>query len=320
MPDNRFALLSCLTLSVLLSGCEQGKAPSSSQEVARQGAYSVQFSHSGQHVMVGSLHHGGSLWSLAPFERRYDWNHVAEGYSNLTSSAFSPDDQFIATTDLRTIVLWQLESGEAVWYWNAPGDIEDIALGPNGDFALLAMQDYTATLFDSKNGGILRRLAHDGIVYDVSLSSNGLLAASASDDLTARVWNLQSGEQLQSFEHANQVRTAELSANGDVLFTSAMSSPGKLWDVRSGKLLHELGNTRGHFSAARFDENSRQLLTGTTSGLVSLWDVSTGKRLQQWHAEQRDSWVNKSLVIEDVAFIAGGYRAAGANGLVFELQ
>ncbi|ASP37797.1 hypothetical protein CHH28_03515 [Bacterioplanes sanyensis] len=320
MPTAPQALALSLFLMLALSGCEQGNAPTSSAEVARQGAYSIRLSHDGNHAMVGSLHHGGSLWTLQPFERRYDWNHQSEGFSNLVSSAFAPDDNFVATTDLRTIVLWQVDSGEAVWFWNAPGDIEDIALGPNGDFALLAMQDYTATLFDIKNGGILRRLAHDGVVYDVSLNHEGILAATASDDLSARVWDLQSGEILHQFQHDNQVRTAELSADGRVLFSSALSSPGRLWDVGSGRLLHELGNTRGHFSAASFDRNGRQLLTGTTSGVISLWDVNSGEMLKQWHAEQRDGWINRSVLIEDVAFTNSGYQAAGANGLIFTLQ
>jgi WD40 repeat protein len=312
--------LTLLPTLLLLSGCDQGKEPAEVREVARQGVYSMTFSADGSDVLVGSIHHGGSLWSTQPSERIYDWNHVAEGYSNIISSAFSPDGRFVATTDNRTIVLWQRESGEAVWYWNAPGDIKDIALTSEGNYALLGMRDFTATLFDIKNGGIRQRLAHDGIVYDVSITDDSVLAATGSDDLNARIWNLENGKLLQTLKHNNQVKTAQLSKDGRLLFTSALNETGKIWDVASGKLLQELPPTRGHYSAAKFADNDAQLLTGNSSGKIELWNVSTGERLQFWRASPRDTWVSNNVLVEDVSFTGNGWLAAGTNGLLYLLR
>lgn len=318
-----YRLLRCcvlLTASFVLIACDDAKSPQKIEEVAVQGAYSISFSDDGNDLMVGSLHHGGSLWTSAPLERRYDWNHQSEGPSNILASAFSPEGQFVATADNRTIVLWQRETGEAVWFWNAPGDIEDIALTPKGNMALLGMQDYTATLFDIKNGGIRQRLSHDGIVYDVSISSNGLIAASASDDSTAKIWSLESGKLLQTLEHDNQVRTAQLSADGRRLFTSAFSESGKIWDVSSGKLLKEIAQLRGHYSAARFINKGAQLLTGNSSGKIELWDSASGKRLKVWRATPRDTWVSNNVQVEDVAKSGSNWLAAGANGRLYVLN
>jgi len=314
-----FRSLICCS-AILLSACDDAKAPAKIEEVAKQGAYSIRFSPDGTRAMVGSLHHGGNLWSLTPPERHYDWNHQSEGYSNILNSAFSPDGNFVATADNRTIVLWQQDSGEAVWFWNAPGDIEDIALTANGNLALLAMQDYTATLFDIKNGGIRQRLAHDGIVYDVSVSADGVLAASGSDDSSARVWNLDTGKSLHTLKHNNQVRTAQLSADGRLLFTSAFSESGKIWDARSGQLLSEIATVRGHYSAARFVDNGRQLITGSSSGRIELWNVSDGSRQQVWRAAPRDTWVSNNVLVEDVARNGSQWLAAGSNGLVYFLR
>ncbi|WP_419812310.1 WD40 repeat domain-containing protein [Bacterioplanoides sp.] len=309
-----------LASAFLLSACDDAKAPEKIEEVAVQGSYSIRFSADGNQAMVGSLHHGGSLWTLAPLERRYDWNHQAEGYSNILTSAFSPDGNFIATADNRTIVLWDNNSGEAVWFWNAPGDIEDIALTADGNLALLAMQDYTATLFDIKNGGIRQRLAHDGIVYDVSIAEDGVLAASASDDSSARIWNLDTGKSLHTLPHENQVRTVELSTDGRLLFTSAFGESGKIWDARSGTLLREIAALRGHYSSARFVNGGSQLITGNSSGQIELWNVNNGERQQVWRAEPRDTWVSNNVQVEDVARSNGGWVAAGSNGLVYYLK
>lgn len=319
----RFTPLVCavlLPLLLLLTGCDSGKDPAEVREVARQGAYSIRLAQDGNAAMVGSIHHGGSLWSTQPLDRLFDWNHKPEGYSAIVNSAFSPEGKFIATTDGRTIVLWQRDTGEAVWFWNAPGDIEDIALTSNGNYALLGMRDFTATLFDIKNGGVRQRLAHDGTVYDVSVSDDGLIGATGSEDLNARIWNLETGKLLFTLKHRTQVRTAQLSGDGRLLFTSALNETGKIWDAASGRLLQEIGRTRGHYSAAHFSADGTQLLTGTTAGHVELWDVKSGKRLQLWRASNRDTWVNSTVMIEDVAFMNGAWIAAGTNGLLYFLR
>ncbi|MBE0483759.1 MAG: PQQ-binding-like beta-propeller repeat protein [Bacterioplanes sp.] len=313
--------ISTLLLSVvLLSGCDNAKAPSHIDVVADSGVYSMRFSDRGQDVMVGSVHHGGSLWTLDPPERRFDWNHSPSGYSNILNSAFSGDGQFVATTDNRTIVLWHRSTGEAEWFWHAPGDIQDIALSNDGGLALLALRDYTATLFDIKNGGIVRRLSHDGSVYSVSLSANGRIAASGSDDLSARVWDVITGQELLRLDHSNQVRTVQLSPDGSLLFTSAMGNRGKIWRVSDGTLLQEIDYTRGHYSAARFSPNSQQLLTGNSSGQISLWNVADGQRVQQWRAKSRNRLGSHNVLVEDVRFQGNYWQAAGANGLVYRLD
>ncbi len=76
----------------LLSACDNAAEPERFSEVATQGVYSIRINHSGNAAFIGSLHHGGSYWTLDPAERHFDWNHTGDGYSNLTSGAFSPDD------------------------------------------------------------------------------------------------------------------------------------------------------------------------------------------------------------------------------------
>jgi WD40 repeat protein len=303
----------------LLAGCDSAKTPDTYSDVATQGAYTIELNHEGNAAFVGSLHHGGSYWTLVPPDRHFDWNHKAEGYSSLSSAAFAPDGDFVATTDKRTIVLWSVATGESVWYWNAPGDIEDIALTAHGELALLGLSDYTATLFDIRNGGIRQRLAHEGTVYDVSLNNEGLIGATASDDLTAVVWNLNDGSRIQTFTHNNQVKTAEISPSGRLLFTSALGEPGRVWEVSSGNLLFELPGGRGHFSAASFNANEQYLATGNTSGQIQLWNLSDGNEKERWRATAGDKWVGNNVQVEDVTFSSNGIVAAGANGRIYHM-
>lgn len=316
MIKNIIMHLCILCSSLLFSACQPTSMPQKSKSVAHQGVFSVRFSDDGKQAMVGSLHHGGSLWRTAPLDRLYNWNHQSNQSSNILSSAFSGNGQFVATADHRTIVLWDTQTGKADSYWNAPGNIKDMALTQNGDYALLGMQDYTATLFAIRKGGIKLRLQHQGIVYDVSMDESAKLAASASDDLTAKVWQLPQGKLLHSFKHGNQVRTAELSHDGKYLFTSALRETGKVWNVKTGKKVLDIAKSQGHYRAARFSRNGRWLLTGSSSGKIELWSLKNGKRRKHWRLKQK-KWFSGNVQVEDVAFDGAGVIAAGSTGLIY---
>ncbi len=301
----------------LLSACgEIQKTPYKKESVAHQGAFSIRFSEHGKNAIVGSIHNGGSLWRTSPLDRIYDWNHQSGEQSNILSSAFSANGEFAATADHRTIVLWKRKTGQAVSYWNAPGNIKDMALSKSGTYALLAMQDYTATLFAIQSGGVKLRLPHAGIVYDVSMDSSNKLAASASDDLTAKIWQLPKGTLLHTLKHGNQVRTAELSPDGRYLFTSALRETGKIWSVKTGKLMLEIGKPRGHYQAVRFSGNGQWLLTGSSSGMIELWSLKDGKRRKKWHLQTQKLFGGHAQV-EDVAFNGSAVIAAGSDGFIY---
>ncbi|CCK77839.1 conserved hypothetical protein [Oleispira antarctica RB-8] len=320
MKSAPLLLSSLLCSTLLLSACGTGKQPERFDELARQGVHSLCLNHEGSFAFAGSIHHGGSLWRLQPFDRLYNWNHQEGKNSSIVSCDFSPEDNFVATTDNRTIALWNSKTGEAVWLWNAPGDIHDISLSNNGQYALLAMADYTATLFDIKNGGIKRILRHDGIVYDVSIDKQGKFAASASDDSSVRIWDLNSGKQIQRLEHGNQVRSAEISNDGRFVFTSALGDPGRLWDSRTGKVIAEFPINSGFYSSVRFNKDGSLLLTGSSAGKIQLWQSKTAKLEQTWQAIPKNNWVSSSVLIEDVAFTQQGYIAGGSNGRIFYLE
>lgn len=315
-----YFLPAILLSSLCLTACGTGKQPERFDELTQQGAHSLCLNHNASFAFAGSIHHGGSLWRMQPFDRLYNWNHQAGKNSSIVSCDFSPEGNFVATTDNRSIALWDTRSGEATWLWNAPGDIHDISLSNNGQYALLAMADYTATLFDIKNGGIKRTLRHEGIVYDVSIDQQGKLAASASDDSSVRIWDLNSGKKIQQLEHNNQVRSAEISPNGKLVFTSAHGESGKLWSTKTGKLLRELPNKSGFYNSARFSKDSTQLLTGSSAGKIQLWETKTAKLENTWQAVPKNKWISNNVLIEDVAFAKQGYVASGSNGRVFYLK
>lgn len=303
-----------------LYGCSSGESPSQQWEMAQQGVYSACLSADGSHALIGSVHHGGSYWQVSPAERLYDWNHKADSKTGILSCAISQNHQYAATAEHRKIVLWNAQTGEAFWLWEAPSNIQDMALANSGRWALLGLDSYEAVLFDIQNGGVKYRLPHEGIVQTVSMSADRQWAMTGGDDSLVKFWNLSTGKVVSSWELRNQIRVVAISANGRLGFAASHRGESIIWDLTSGKELGQLSQDRGYFQSAQFNSTGTELLTGSSSGQVVLWKMSDMQKAKEWQLAPRSGWVNKKTQVLDVVFAPSGYRAVGANGITYQLD
>lgn len=318
--------LSTLVMASLLSACGGADSPRSTFEYAVQGLYSASLSPSGQYAVVGSIHHGGSLWDSSNHARLYNWNHREGENTSLVASGFSPDQRFAVTAGQQTLVLWSLADGAPHWFWTAPAGILDVSLVNNGNFALLGLDNHTAVYFDIKNGGVQQTLYHQGRVETVAISDAGRYALTGTANNFARLWDMNTGEQLQQWSHDNDVNTVALSGDGRYAFTAGQLEQAHIWDAFSGERLHTLSGDEAYiqkrfsYTAAVFSEDGNQLLTGTSSGRVQLWDVRAGTELRRWELKRRDPIRPTSVVVLTVAFADQGYKAIASNGFINMLQ
>jgi len=320
-------LLATLAITVSMTGCGGGESPTQSWENAVKGTYSAALSNDGRFSVVGSITHGGSLWSVTDNKRLFDWNHKAGQFSNIIASGFSPDGNFALTADHQTMVLWNTQTGESLTFWTAPNEVMDVDLTPNGNFALLALEDYSAVLFDVKRGGIKRSFYHEDRVRSVSLSADGKLAVSGSEDQTAKLWNVETGELLFTWQHDDEVTTVAMNADGSKAFTMAKYDKAIIWDTSTGESLGELplganALKRGElFTSAKFSEDGTLLLTGNSDREVTLWDVNQLNVLQRWTVPKRDPWKPTSASIVALSFSpsASTYYAIASNGFTHRL-
>ena len=325
MLQSAKALLLTVVITTLL-GCSGGDKPATHFEYAIQGLYSAALSPDSRHAIVGSIQHGGSLWQVQGHERLFNWNHQKKDFTNLVATAFSADGNYAVTAGQQDMVLWQVSDGQPVWFWNAEAGILDAALSPNGDLALLGLENHTAVYFDIKNGGLQQTLRHQGRVRSVSVSDDGGWALTGSDDNRARLWDLQTGEQVQQIEHGNGVNTVALAPSGQFAFSAGQLDKALIWGTGTGQVLHTLTTDerfvaqRISYTAAKFSANSDQLLTGTSSGMVQLWDARDGSELRRWQLHKRDPFRPTSATVYALGFGEGVYFAIGSNGFINELK
>ncbi|EXJ10493.1 MULTISPECIES: WD40 repeat domain-containing protein [Nitrincola] len=316
-------LLLAASFVCTLSACDSTTGPERWFDATAQGAMSASLSNSGRYAIVGSSDHGGSLWDIRQAERLYDWNHQAGGFSDLIAAGFSPEGEYAVTATTMDLVLWQVSTGEPIWFWSAPGEILDLAVSPNGDFALLGLANHQAVFFDVKQGGIRQTLRHPARVRSVALSADGRFALTGADDYRARFWDLETGDLVSEILLDNIVDSVALSPNAQLAFSSGALSQAVLWDTRNGSLIGSISGNETFFKrrlthlAARFSDNGDRLLTGTASGSVFLWDTRDGRQLRHWQIQKRDVYGPVSTGIYDVAFDADStYIAVGSNGII----
>lgn len=325
--DRRLNVGAALLLTLGLWGCDSASKPESSLEVAARSVQSGALSADGAWAVVGSGNHGGSLWELATRERLYDWNHKEGAFTLITSASFSPDGRFALTTDDRTLVLWNRETGAAEQYWSSPSGILTSRLGPEGERALLGLADHRASLYHVARGGILRNFHHSDRVSSVDYSADGQLALTGSNAGTATLWDARSGEPITSQQHDVAVQLVRMSPNGERALSAGRYELARIWN-REGERVWELPLQKERvkrgtqITAARFSEGGSYLLTGQPNGLVQLWDVDNQSPLYSWRLPKRKAMHPAAVAVLDVAFTGepNVFRALASNGYVHDLS
>lgn len=297
-------------------------------EIAVKGLHSAAISEQAGLVVAGSIHHGGSLWRIADFERLFNWNHKAEEYSTLIASDFSDDENWALTADPHTMVLWNTQSGVGERYWTAPAEILDVELNSNASLALLALEDHTAVIFDIRRGGIRRVFHHKNRVRSVDFSADNRLVITGSEDYSAKVWDANSGKELASMTHEDDVQLVVLSDDGELAFSMSKYDKALLWKSQNGEKIAEIPLRAEHikrgirFTSARFSRDNQFLLTGRPDQIVQLWQLDPMKEVARWKLPKRDSWTPTSSAVIDIAFTENKnrYVAIGSNGFIHTLE
>ncbi len=282
----RLSLLLALLLGLCQCSFESDSAGSFSASV--KGLLGADFSKDGEHALVGSIQHGGSLWETESAERLFNWNHSPDGNSTITSVAFSPDGNYAATADQATIVLWDVKSGAALRYFTAPSEVLHLSLGPNGETALLALAGNRAILFDIQKGGIIHELLQADSILSMAMSASGKFALIGIDSDSVNYWDLASAKLLANINTEGRANTVALSDDGKLGFTAVQHIDGLIWDLEKFKTLARLNYssrffaTSSSFLTGKFSADSKTLVTGNTTGAAELWQTSTGDRLERW--------------------------------------
>jgi WD40 repeat protein len=245
----------------------------------------------------------------------------------MTAVGLSPGADWALPSDRNTLVLWRASTGAAEQYWSSPAEVVDLALGTDGELALLGLTDHRAALYNVKRGGVIRSFPHEGPVTTVALSADGNRALTGSDDGSAVLWNTANGEALVRQWYSTDVYLVRMSLNGKRALAATRYDGVSIWSTQDGGVW-KLPQSEEHLkrglrvSAARFSDDGAYLLIGRPDGLVQLWDLEARTLMYSWRLPKRKMLQPIATVVLDVAFTKdlNRYRALSSNGFVHDLS
>ncbi len=192
----------------------------------------------------------------------------------LRGLALSADGRTVASIALRTVRLWDAQTGQALHTHEG----NCVALSADGRIVASGDKE-TVRLWDMKTGQVLRTLrGHSYRVNCVAMSADGRTVASGSEDYTVRVWDLLTGEAVLTLQgHEHRVTSVALSTDGRTVVSGSDDKTVRLWDAHTGQAPRTLQGQRLHSVALSTDG---QTVATSDDKTVRLLDAQTGQALR----------------------------------------
>lgn len=310
-----------LVFLVLINACSLDEPTVSEWKLSESGLYASDISHDGKFAVISSFREGVSYWNIEKSKKLYDWSHGKQAITAISHVKFSPDSQYVMTADLRSFVVWDASSGEALGFWSVESDILDIAVSNNAKYVLLGLKDGRAMHINLKTQRRLEVIAHrDERVTTVDLTPSGKYALTGGNDHRAVIWNAATGKEHQTFEMSSRVKLVKFDKKGSRAFVSTEKNQAYVYSSKSGKQIIQLRfkPRQGSVSSARFSKDGKHVLLGFPGRYLSLWDLKTGIGIKEWRVPNKTVGLSpQSATTYSVEFLDNNKKimAQASNGL-----
>lgn len=220
-----------------------------------------------------------------------------------SGDVFAPIDDF-------SLRLWDVESGvELRRFLGHTDKIWDMALSPDGSFAVTASHDGTVRRWETQTGEsrILADISPQAVVC-CAISSDGrslLLGpgkgTSNDPDYSLRLLDSRSGEERYRLSgHTESIQDVVFSPDGTLALSGSQDRRLFLWNVAAGSLEASFAGSSDVPFRLAFSPDGALACQGTTNGKVLLWDVAKRTLIRQLTGHQGN--------VTQVHFSAGGSR------------
>ncbi|HKV09410.1 MAG TPA: caspase family protein [Thermoanaerobaculia bacterium] len=239
------------TLSLYESSSLQ--APVTISHAHKGKASAVAFTDDGSYVVSGGEDGRVRIWtSRGQFFA--DLSRGAQHKGDVVLVAAIPGRKVISVGRDRQVILWQIDTQQALRPTRVENDVLSAAIGGDGKTLVLGLQLLTGNLFRS--------------------AKPDSLAHSIEADDRVRLMDAENGTQLRDFEGERQdLDTVGVTPDGRFVAAAGGGSDASVWDAATGKRINTIPFPEP-VTALAFGPDGRWLLAGTKKGSLSLYRLS----------------------------------------------
>lgn len=197
--------------------------------------------------------------------------------------------------------VWDLASGKQIAVLCChEGDVESVAISPDGRTVATASRDGTARLWDAETGEVLHELrGHSDRIWRVAFDPDGTRVVTASEDRTARVWDARSGQSLVVLRGSAQaVLDAAFSPDGSLIATGGKDATVRVWEAETGALLDALHGHVDWVNAVEFAPDGRRVASASADNTAGWFACELCIPLKELMAVAEQQ-LERSLTAED---------------------
>ena len=245
----------------------------------------------------------------------------------VSSLAFSPDGELLATGSLGIAIVWDLSNEMKLVEVYPPAMVPSVSFSPDGKYLATGNYELTAVIWNILSGEKIIGFRSPGSVLSVSFSPDGMYLATGSHKI-AVVHEIPGRRKIAEFSYSDWVSVVVFSPDGRYLATGSWDESSSVWDLSSGGELAEF-RIPGWVNSVSFSPDGENYsITGGMTFQIAKWKKksiliterytnmvrggSWFKRFPVWIVEGREKGLSAPF-----AKICGRLRAVGISGRGF---
>ena len=242
---------------------------------------SIAFSPDGN-AIVGTQN---QVWSIVTKEKIATFSpggHVA----------FLPNGKTIASTALRTIILWDIVTKQELVRMESEYNIDTLSVSHDGALIAGAGRDGLVKVWEVTTGQLINTFRHDAWVNSIAFSPTENILASGSGDRTVKLWNAITGTEILTIESTGVIGAVTFSPDGKTLAwrgagTHTLPDTINLWDMATQSLIavYEIPTSISSLiNCLALSPDGKTFVTVDAHyDIVKVWDINTGNTIDLGH-------------------------------------